>query len=157
MTLRNIASLAWLSAVALAILAVLPFVIPASKASLVSVIMIYAVVGISLVVLTGWIGWQLAGAPVGWIAALLLAANPGTFGLSRYAILDAPFTACLFGGAGLVIVSATRNRPRLENLGYLLLAFATCITLVLVPVLYAIFVLDLRLVRWDKPMQPPHD
>jgi 4-amino-4-deoxy-L-arabinose transferase-like glycosyltransferase len=57
----------------------------------------------------------------------LLAANPGTFGLARYAILDAPFTACLFGGAGLVIVSATKHRPRLEAGGYLLLALATCI------------------------------
>jgi multidrug efflux pump subunit AcrB len=30
------------------------------------------------------------------------------------------------------------------------LTFATCITLVLVPVLYAIFVLDLKIVRWQK-------
>ena len=30
------------------------------------------------------------------------------------------------------------------------LTFATCITLVLVPVLYAIFVLDLKIVRWEK-------
>ena len=47
--------------------AVLPFVLPGSRASLVSVIMIYAIVGISLVILTGWSGnvslgqWALVG------------------------------------------------------------------------------------------------
>lgn len=30
------------------------------------------------------------------------------------------------------------------------LIFATVVTLVLVPVLYAIFVLDLRIVRWEE-------
>jgi len=37
------------------------------------------------------------------------------------------------------------------------LTFATVVTLVLVPVLYAIFVLDLKLVKWDAPAQAaPH-
>jgi multidrug efflux pump subunit AcrB len=31
------------------------------------------------------------------------------------------------------------------------LTVATFVTLLLVPVLYAIFVLDLKLVRWDEP------
>ena len=31
------------------------------------------------------------------------------------------------------------------------LTIATVVTLLLVPVLYAIFVLDLKLVRWDAP------
>ena len=36
------------------------------------------------------------------------------------------------------------------------LTIATFLTLLLVPVIYAIFVLDLRLVRWDaKPASPP--
>ena len=30
------------------------------------------------------------------------------------------------------------------------LTFATVVTLLLVPVLYAIFVLDLKLIRWDR-------
>ncbi len=34
------------------------------------------------------------------------------------------------------------------------LSFATIVTLVLVPVLYSIFVLDLKLVRWDPPGAP---
>jgi multidrug efflux pump subunit AcrB len=37
------------------------------------------------------------------------------------------------------------------------LTAATVITLVLVPVLYAIFVLDLKLVKWDAPTHPNHD
>jgi multidrug efflux pump subunit AcrB len=37
------------------------------------------------------------------------------------------------------------------------LSFATVITLVIVPILYAIFVLDLRLIRWEKAREddPP--
>jgi multidrug efflux pump subunit AcrB len=33
------------------------------------------------------------------------------------------------------------------------LTIATLVTLALVPVLYAIFVLDLKLVRWDPPVR----
>jgi hypothetical protein len=35
------------------------------------------------------------------------------------------------------------------------LSVATLITLLLVPVLYAIFVLDLKLVKWEKVEEPP--
>jgi hypothetical protein len=35
------------------------------------------------------------------------------------------------------------------------LSAATVVTLVLVPVLYAICVLDLKLVRWDEPSRRP--
>jgi multidrug efflux pump subunit AcrB len=35
------------------------------------------------------------------------------------------------------------------------LTFATVVTLILVPVLYAIFVLDLKLVRWETVSEPP--
>jgi multidrug efflux pump subunit AcrB len=35
------------------------------------------------------------------------------------------------------------------------LSAATVVTLVIVPVLYTIFVLDLKLVRWDAPTHPP--
>jgi hypothetical protein len=31
------------------------------------------------------------------------------------------------------------------------LSFATVVTLVIVPILYSIFVLDLKLVRWNDP------
>lgn len=36
------------------------------------------------------------------------------------------------------------------------LSFATIITLVIVPILYAIFVLDLRLIRWEKAREDDH-
>jgi multidrug efflux pump subunit AcrB len=36
------------------------------------------------------------------------------------------------------------------------LSFATVITLVIVPILYAIFVLDLRLIRWEKAREDDH-
>lgn len=37
------------------------------------------------------------------------------------------------------------------------LCVATFVTLLLVPVLYAIFVLDLKIVRWERPLLPPGD
>jgi uncharacterized membrane protein len=36
------------------------------------------------------------------------------------------------------------------------LTFATIITLIIVPILYSIFVLDLRLIRWGKPREEVH-
>ena len=47
-------------------------------------------------------------ADVGFLAALLLTISPGVFALSRYAILDTLFTACLFGG----VVDARGGRAR---------------------------------------------
>jgi hypothetical protein len=37
------------------------------------------------------------------------------------------------------------------------LSFATVVTLVIVPILYAIFVLDLRLIRWGEEHAGPSD
>jgi 4-amino-4-deoxy-L-arabinose transferase-like glycosyltransferase len=94
-----------------------------------------AVAGVLLVCFTGWIGVRLAGSAVGWLAALLLAANPGLFGLARYAILDAPFTLFLFGGVSMLTLAAGVSqqpaeeplRARYEWLGYLSIAMAVCI------------------------------
>jgi 4-amino-4-deoxy-L-arabinose transferase-like glycosyltransferase len=86
-----------------------------------------ALAGVLLVAVTAWLGTQLAGAAVGWIAALLLAANPGMFGLARYAILDLPFTLFLFGGVSAVAVAMLRERPRLEWAGYVLIGLATAL------------------------------
>ena len=58
------------------------------------------------------------------VAALLLAACPGVFGLARYAILDTLFTAFEFGGVALIAVAALRDRPRLQYAGYVLIALA---------------------------------
>jgi 4-amino-4-deoxy-L-arabinose transferase-like glycosyltransferase len=65
-----------------------------------------ALAALALVLFTGWLGATLISFDVGLVAALLLALNPGTFALARYAILDTLFTALLFGGAGLLAVAA---------------------------------------------------
>jgi 4-amino-4-deoxy-L-arabinose transferase-like glycosyltransferase len=81
--------------------------------------------GLALVAFTWWLGAQLAGPHVGWLSALLLAANPGLFALARYAILDTIFSALLFGGVGMVTVAALRDRPPLQYAGYVLIGLAT--------------------------------
>ena len=86
-----------------------------------------ALASLALILFTGWLGARLVSAEAGVVAALLLAANPGVFGLSRYAILDTIFTALLFAGVGLVAVAALRDRPRLQYAGYLLVAAAVMI------------------------------
>jgi 4-amino-4-deoxy-L-arabinose transferase-like glycosyltransferase len=84
-----------------------------------------ALAALALVGVTWWLGAVLAGADVGLLAALILASNPGVFGLARYAILDTVFTAFLFGGVALIAVAALANRPRLQYGGYVLIGLAT--------------------------------
>lgn len=86
-----------------------------------------ALAALALVGITWWVGSQLAGSTVGALAALLLTANPGVFGLARYAILDSLMTALLFGGVSLVAVSALGARPRYQYAGYVLIGLATCV------------------------------
>lgn len=97
-----------------------------------------AIAGALLVLMTGWVGTRLAGGAVGWVSAIVLAVNPGLFGLARYAILDAPFTLCLFGGVSCLTLAAGIGAPRrtpssarsdtaTQWAGYLLLAAAVCI------------------------------
>ena len=83
-----------------------------------------ALAALALVIFTGWLGATLISVDAGLVAALLLATNPGTFALARYAILDTLFTALLFGGAGLLAVAALRDRPALQYAGYVLIAGA---------------------------------
>src|SRR5688572_8821693 len=52
-----------------------------------------------------WLGRTLVSKDVGFVAALLLTANPAVFALARYAILDTVFTVFLFGGVALVTVA----------------------------------------------------
>jgi 4-amino-4-deoxy-L-arabinose transferase-like glycosyltransferase len=65
-----------------------------------------ALAALALVLFTGWLGARLISVDAGFVAALLLAVNPGVFALARYAILDTLFTALLFGGVGLLAVAA---------------------------------------------------
>jgi 4-amino-4-deoxy-L-arabinose transferase-like glycosyltransferase len=83
-----------------------------------------ALAALALVGVTAWLGVTLLSADVALVAALMLAASPGLFGLARYAILDTTFTALMFGGAALIVVAALRRRPHLQWYGYVLIALA---------------------------------
>ncbi|MBV8958353.1 MAG: ABC transporter permease [Actinobacteria bacterium] len=112
-----------LAAIGLGVLAVLPYVIPLSKASLVSVIMIYAVVGVSLVILTGWSGnvslgqWALVGLGALIASKMATAAAPQDF-----------FVILLVSGLAGALVAVVIGLPALRIKGLFLgvttLAFA---------------------------------
>src|ERR1043166_5266834 len=65
-----------------------------------------AFAALGLIVVTAWFGWAAASPAVGVLSGLMLAANPGVFALSRYAILDPLFTLAVFGGASSLAVAA---------------------------------------------------
>jgi 4-amino-4-deoxy-L-arabinose transferase-like glycosyltransferase len=77
-----------------------------------------ALAALALVAITWWFGAVMISPDAGVVAALMLAACPGVFGLARYAILDTVFTMFTFGGAACLAVAALRDRPRLQWLGY---------------------------------------
>jgi 4-amino-4-deoxy-L-arabinose transferase-like glycosyltransferase len=77
-----------------------------------------ALASLALIGLTAWFGARTVSRDVGITAGLLLAASPGIFGLSRYAILDTLFTAAMFGGAAVLAVAALCDRPSLQWAGY---------------------------------------
>jgi 4-amino-4-deoxy-L-arabinose transferase-like glycosyltransferase len=83
-----------------------------------------ALAAVALVATTAWLGTVLVSFEVGFVAALLLAASPPVFALTRYAILDMLYAAFLFGGVSLVAVAALRDRPGLQWPGYVLLALS---------------------------------
>jgi 4-amino-4-deoxy-L-arabinose transferase-like glycosyltransferase len=83
-----------------------------------------ALAALAIVGLTWWLGRTLASREVGFVAALLLTANPALFALARYAILDTLFTAFLFGGIALMTVAVLKGRPRFEYGGYVLIGLA---------------------------------
>jgi branched-chain amino acid transport system permease protein len=107
----------------LLVLTVLPFLLTPSKTKLASVIMIYAMVGLSLVILTGWGGnvsfgqWALVG--VGALVAGKLAtqANPSDF-------FVAMLVAGLAGAGVAVVIGLPALRIRGLFLGVTTLAFA---------------------------------
>ena len=112
-----------LGAAALAVLCVFPLVLSASRTSLVSVIMIYAIVGISLVILTGWSGnlslghWALVG--LGALVAQRMAtqALPQDF----FVIV---LVSGLAGAAAAVVIGLPALRIQGLFLGVTTLAFA---------------------------------
>jgi 4-amino-4-deoxy-L-arabinose transferase-like glycosyltransferase len=78
---------------------------------------------LGLIAVTFWFGTTVVSSEMGFVAALMLAASPGVFALARYAILDTLFTLCTFGGAACLAVAVLRDRPRLQWVGYIGLAF----------------------------------
>jgi 4-amino-4-deoxy-L-arabinose transferase-like glycosyltransferase len=82
-----------------------------------------ALAALALVAITVWFGTVTVSRDVGLVAGLMLAACPGVFGLARYAILDTLFTMFTFGGAACLAVAALQDRPRLQWLGYIAIAF----------------------------------
>jgi branched-chain amino acid transport system permease protein len=112
-----------LGAVGLLFFTWLPFVLPGSRASLVSVIMLYAIIGISLVMLTGWSGnvslgqWAFVG--VGALLAQRLATQPDP--LDFFLIL---LLCGLAGAAVAVVVGLPALRIKGLFLGVTTLAFA---------------------------------
>jgi 4-amino-4-deoxy-L-arabinose transferase-like glycosyltransferase len=81
-----------------------------------------ALAALGLIAITVWFGRVAISSDVGVVAALMLTASPGVFGLARYAILDTLFTMFTFGGAACLAVAALRGRPRLQWAGYIAIA-----------------------------------
>src|SRR5438034_1245697 len=79
---------------------------------------------LGLIIVTVWFGTVGVSRDVGVTAGLILAANPGVFALSRYAILDTLFTFFLFGGCAMLALAALRGPRRLQWYGYVALALA---------------------------------
>ena len=82
------------------------------------------IAALALFWITRWTGVQLFGAPVGVRSWLMLATMPLTFLLGSIGVFDMVFTVFLFGAIAIALVSALRNRPRLQYLGYALLSLA---------------------------------
>ena len=111
------------SALLLVVLTAIPFVLPASRTSLVSVIMLYAIVGVSLVILTGWAGnvslgqWAIVG--LGALLGQRLATWPDP--LDFFLIL---LLCGLAGAVVAVVIGLPALRIRGLFLGVTTLAFA---------------------------------
>jgi 4-amino-4-deoxy-L-arabinose transferase-like glycosyltransferase len=86
-----------------------------------------ALAALGLIIVTWWFGATLISRDAGIVAALILAANPGVFALSRYAILDTLFTLFTFGGCSCLAVAALGGRRSLQWLGYVALALGVLV------------------------------
>lgn len=83
-----------------------------------------ALAAIALFWITRWTGEQLFDDRTGVRAWLMLATLPMTFLLGSIGVFDMVFTAFLFGAIAFALVSAMRDRPRLQYVSYLLLSLA---------------------------------
>lgn len=83
-----------------------------------------AIAAIALFAITRSAGAALFGAEVGEWGAIMFATVPATFALASIGLFDMVFTAFLFGGVACLLVAAKESRPRVEGLGYALIALA---------------------------------
>lgn len=83
-----------------------------------------ALAAITLTWTTYWTGRELFDRQTGALAAAMLLTMPATFALASIGLFDMLFTAFLFGAVACLVVSAVRERPGLQWVGYGLLAFA---------------------------------
>src|SRR4029078_13062078 len=86
-----------------------------------------AFAALGLIVVTAWFGWAAASPAVGVLSGLMLAANPGVFALSRYAILDTLFTLAVFGGGSALGGGALHDRRRLQWIAYFAIALGVLV------------------------------
>jgi 4-amino-4-deoxy-L-arabinose transferase-like glycosyltransferase len=83
-----------------------------------------ACAALMLFVITRWVGVTLFGDEVGEWGALMLATIPATFALSSVGLFDMVFTGFLFGAVSMLLIAALQQRPRLQYIGFVLLALA---------------------------------
>jgi 4-amino-4-deoxy-L-arabinose transferase-like glycosyltransferase len=83
-----------------------------------------ACAAVALIAITRWVGAALFRKDVGEWGALMFATIPATFALGNIGLFDMVFTTFLFGGVGVLLVSAHHRRFRLQYLGFVLLACA---------------------------------
>jgi len=83
-----------------------------------------AIAALALFAVTRWVGIALLGVEAGEWGAIMFATIPATFALSSIGLFDMVFTAFLFGAIGCLLVAAKEQRPRVEQLGYVLLTLA---------------------------------
>lgn len=100
-----------------------------------------AIAAIALFAGTRWLGRRLFDREIGEWGAILFATIPATFALSSIGLFDMVFTTFLFGAFGCLVIAARDRRPRLEIVGFALLAFAVMtkgpVALVLIGLFFA--------------------
>src|SRR5262245_44275494 len=100
-----------------------------------------ACAAVALIAITRWVGASLFRKEVGEWGALMFATIPATFALGNIGLFDMVFTTFLFGGVGVLLVSAHHRRFRLQYFGFALLAFAVLTKGPVALVLVGLFVL----------------
>jgi 4-amino-4-deoxy-L-arabinose transferase-like glycosyltransferase len=83
-----------------------------------------ACAAIALFAITRWVGASLFREEVGEWGAFMFGTIPATFALGNIGLFDMVFATFLFGGVGVLLVSAEHRRFRLQYAGYVLIALA---------------------------------